>query len=54
MKIYFVRGVLMEQVGNKIKKKEYEIIPIFSKDANKIEKIIESAFLKYLKYNDYK
>lgn len=44
----------MEQIDNKTKKKEYEIIPIFSKDSNKIEKIIESAFLKYLKYNDYK
>lgn len=44
----------MEQINNKTKKKEYEIIPIFSKDTIKIENVIESAFLKYLKYNDYK
>lgn len=44
----------MGQIDNKTKKKEYEIIPIFSKDSNKIEEIIEKAFLKYLKYNDYK
>ncbi len=44
----------MEPINHKTKRKEYEIIPIFSKDANKIDKIIESAFLKYLKYNDYK
>lgn len=45
----------MEQViTTKENKKEYEIIPSFNKDGENIEKIIQNAFLKYLKYNDYK
>ena len=45
----------MEQVVTiKEAKKEYEIIPSFNNDAETIENVIESAFLKYLKYNDYK
>lgn len=39
---------------NKESKNKYEIIPSFNNEGEKIEKIIESAFLKYLKYNDYK
>ena len=35
-------------------KKEYKIIPSFNKDGENIENIIQNAFLKYLKYNDYK
>ena len=35
-------------------KKEYEIIPLFSDNGETIESAIQSAFLKYLKYNDYK
>ena len=34
--------------------KEYNIIPIFCNNGKNIENVIESAFLKYLKYNDYK
>lgn len=45
----------MEQVVTiKEAKKEYEIIPSFNNDGETIENVIESAFLKYLKYNDYK
>ena len=33
---------------------KYEIIPLFNNNGEKIETIIEKAFLKYLKYNDYK
>lgn len=45
----------MEQViSAKETKKEYEIIPSFNNNGEKIGKKIESAFLKYLKYNDYK
>ena len=35
-------------------KKEYEIIPAFNNNGESIESVIQSAFLKYLKYNDYK
>ena len=41
-------------ITTKESKKEYEIIPSFNSEGEKIEKIIESAFLKYLKYTDYK
>lgn len=44
----------MEKVTDKEIKKEYEIIPTFSNNGNTIEFVIENAFLKYLKYNDYK
>ncbi len=44
----------MENVTNKEIKKEYEIIPTFCNNGKKIEIVIEDAFLKYLKYNDYK
>lgn len=44
----------MEQVSTKNTKTEYKIIPLFSNDGKKIDIIIENAFLKYLKYNDYK
>lgn len=45
----------MEQViTTKETKKEYEIIPVFKDNGEKIENVIQSAFLKYLKYNDYK
>lgn len=45
----------MEQViTTKENKKEYKIIPSFNNDGENIEKIIQNAFLKYLKYNDYK
>lgn len=49
-----LRGVSMEQVSTKNTKTEYKIIPLFSNDGKKIDIIIENAFLKYLKYNDYK
>ena len=35
-------------------KKQYEIVPIFNNNGEKIENVIQKAFLKYLKYNDYK
>lgn len=35
-------------------KGEYEIIPLFDNDGITIENAIQNAFLKYLKYNDYK
>jgi len=38
---------------NKIDKKEYEIIPFFSKEDRTIEMVIENAFIKFLKFNDY-
>lgn len=45
----------MKQVTTtKETKKEYEIIPVFNDNGKKIENVIQSAFLKYLKYNDYK
>ena len=45
----------MEQViTTKETKKEYEIIPSFNNNRETIESVIQSAFLKYLKYNDYK
>lgn len=44
----------MEHVSAKTTKQEYKIIPLFSNDGKKIENAIENAFLKYLKYNDYK
>ena len=45
----------MEQViPIKETKKEYEIIASFNDNGEKIENVIQSAFLKYLKYNDYK
>lgn len=51
----FLRGVVMEQViTTKETKKEYEIIPSFNNNGETIENVIQSAFLKYLKYNDYK
>ena len=51
----FLRGVVMEQViTTKETKKEYEIIPSFNNNGETIESVIQSAFLKYLKYNDYK
>lgn len=43
----------MERVSKKKPKKQYEIIPIFTKDKNKMETVIERAFLKYLQYHDY-
>ena len=45
----------MEQViTTKETKKEYEIIPTYNNNGETIESVIQSAFLKYLKYNDYK
>lgn len=44
----------MEQVSIENNKTEYKIIPLFSNDGKNIETVIENAFLKYLKYNDYK
>lgn len=44
----------MEETITKNNKNEYEIIPLFSNNGMKIENAIENAFLKYLKYNDYK
>lgn len=44
----------MKSITTKKDKQEYQIIPIYSTDGKKIEDVIESAFLKYLKYNDYK
>lgn len=38
----------------KKEKKEYEIVPLFNENGENIEKAIQKAFLKYLKYNDYK
>ena len=35
-------------------KKEYKIIPSFNTNGETIESVIQNAFLKYLKYNDYK
>ena len=39
---------------NERDKKEYEIIPTFNDNGESIEVVIQSAFQKYLKYNDYK
>lgn len=44
----------MKQLCNENIKTEYKIIPLFSNNGKKIDTIIENAFLKYLKYNDYK
>lgn len=45
----------MEQViTTKETKKDYEIIPSFNNNGETIECVIQNAFLKYLKYNDYK
>lgn len=44
----------MEQLSTKSTSQNYKIIPLFSNNGTKIETIIEKAFLKYLKYNDYK
>ena len=44
----------MEQVITKKTKKEYEIIPLYNNNGETIENVIQNAFLKYLKYNDYK
>ena len=45
----------MEHVTTtKESKKEYEIIPSFNNNGETIESVIQRAFLKYLKYNDYK
>ena len=45
----------MKKLSNKtINNKEYKIIPIFSNNGKSIENAIENAFIKYLKYNDYK
>lgn len=44
----------MEQIFTKTINQGYKIIPLFSNNGEKIETIIENAFLKYLKYNDYK
>ena len=38
----------------KEQKTEYKIIPIFATDGDTIETVIQNAFLKYLKFNDYK
>ena len=35
-------------------KKEYKIIPLFDNNGESIENVIQNAFFKYLKYNDYK
>lgn len=44
----------MEKISTKTNNKDYVIIPIFNNNGNSIEIAIENAFLKYLKYNDYK
>lgn len=45
----------MEQViTTKENKREYKIISSFNNNGETIENVIQSAFLKYLKYNDYK
>lgn len=44
----------MQQKNNKDNKQKYEIVPLYSNNGKHIEKAIENAFLKYLKYNDYK
>ena len=38
----------------KNKKNEYDIIPIFNPNGEKVEIAIQNAFMKFLKYNDYK
>jgi len=44
----------MSKTVTKNNQQEFEIIPIFSENSEKVENVIISAFLKYLKYNDYK
>lgn len=45
----------MEQaITTKENKKDYEIITSFNSNGETIEEVIQSAFLKFLKYNDYK
>lgn len=45
----------MEQNSiSKTNNNEYKIIPSFNKEGEKIENVIQNAFFKYLKYNDYK
>ena len=41
-------------ITTKETKKEYEIIPSFNTTGDTIEAVIQNAFFKYLKYNDYK
>lgn len=44
----------MKQISSQDTDNNYKIIPLFSNDGKSIDTIIENAFLKYLKYNDYK
>lgn len=44
----------MKQVDTQNNKKQFQIIPIFNNSGENVEKVIINAFLKYLKYNDYK
>lgn len=44
----------MESEIKKEKKTTYEIFPLYSNNGKSIDAVIEGAFLKYLKYNDYK
>ena len=44
----------MSKISTKTINLEYKIILLFNENGEKIESIIEKAFLKYLKYNDYK
>lgn len=45
----------MEQnIISKTSNNEYTIIPTFNNNGEKIETVIQNAFFKYLKYNDYK
>lgn len=44
----------MKQISTKNVNSDYKIIPLFNNTGEKIETVIEKAFIKYLKYNDYK
>ena len=39
---------------NSSNKKEYSIIPIFKEKGESFEEVVQKAFIKYLKFNDYK
>ena len=44
----------MEKVKQRKAENEYKIIPIFKEQGKDFETVIVDAFVKYLKYNDYK
>ena len=51
----YIKGGFNLKDGVALKNKEqFEIIPIFNDNGEDVENVIINAFLKYLKYNDYK